>query len=117
KRVVAESVGVPLGQNDDGLPGARGVFVRGSGIPAGVDKIVFGIRRALRRVRISLMRTIAFSAEPVSAEAALRSSAAARPRDSRNGAIQSNPHSSGRTTRFSSRGGGGVCSPLNTRRS
>src|SRR5260221_6251477 len=47
--VVAEAVGVPLREDDDGLFGARGGFVLGGGIPAGVDEIVLGIGRALWR--------------------------------------------------------------------
>ena len=47
--VVAEGIGVPLRHDDDGLFGARGIFVRGSGIPAGVDEIVLRVGRALGR--------------------------------------------------------------------
>ena len=47
--VVAESVGVPLGQNYDCLLGAGGSFVRGRRVPAGVDQVVFRVRRALGR--------------------------------------------------------------------
>jgi hypothetical protein len=48
KGVVAEAVGVPLGNDDDGLLGARWVLVFGGGVPAGIHQIVFRVRRALR---------------------------------------------------------------------
>jgi hypothetical protein len=47
--VVAEAVGVPLRQHNDGLLGPRRVFVRGGRIPAGVYQVVFRIGRAFRR--------------------------------------------------------------------
>ena len=161
ERVVAEAVGVPLRQDDDGLLGPRRIFVRGRGIPAGVDQIVFGVGRALRRGEaeklgrreLSLGGLLAdggvlgqgfrahiggeklgmalFEAEvggPLVAEELVAvadeelvdadhggfcgggvvqhfgpGTAAPRPWLSRKGAIHSKPHSSGRTTRFSSR--------------
>jgi len=49
------------------------------------------------------MRTMAASAAALSRCASGPGMAEAKPCDSRKGAIQSKPHSSGRTTRFSSR--------------
>ena len=58
KSVVTEAVGVPLRQHHDGLPGPRGIFVRRSGIPAGVDEVVFRVGRAFRRGEAQKLRRL-----------------------------------------------------------
>ena len=53
---MAEAVGIPLRHHHDGLPGPRGIFVSGRGIPARIRQVIFRVRRALGRGEAQKLR-------------------------------------------------------------
>ncbi len=55
---MAEGIGIPLRQNDNGLLRARGIFVSRRRKPARVHEIVFRMRRALRRGKAQKLRPV-----------------------------------------------------------